>query len=392
MDEAIDLARQKILPFRVNRGQVIDFSITANNADGTPYDFTGHTAEMYVYNSFAKTDTPEYTIGVVLSSGTIVFSHAAITRRREDFVYQLWITDASGYRQVLTNGPFLVLNREWDHEDGEDTIIISLNGDNVTLTITPLSGGGGGSGDVVGPASSVDSNFAAFDGTDGKTIKDSGVNAGSFQAALGFTPVPNTRTILGLPLSGDITKTSLLNAMGLFTFRSGLYYSNNVNQENTTTHTLAANNLRAFPWFVPHSLTFDQILLEVVTLAGSTTARICIYADNGSGYPGDLIANSDTGTFTTSSTGVKTNNTSSNVLLPPGWYHIAINSNGGPVVRGFFDYASGSYLGWPATMGTAGGYVCWAVTSTYAAMPDPFPAGAALNNTLMTPLILFHAV
>lgn len=36
-------------------------------------------------------------------------------------------------------------------------------------------GGGGGSGDVVGPASSVDNNIATFDGATGKLIQDSGV-------------------------------------------------------------------------------------------------------------------------------------------------------------------------------------------------------------------------
>lgn len=42
-----------------------------------------------------------------------------------------------------------------------------------------------GSGDVVGPASATDSNFAAFDTTTGKLIKDSTYNAASFAAALG---------------------------------------------------------------------------------------------------------------------------------------------------------------------------------------------------------------
>lgn len=148
-DEAIDLARSKRLPFRVMRGQVIDFAISVNNADGTPYDFTDHTAEMYVYNSFSKTDSFEYEIDITLSSGSIQFTHAAITRKKEDFVYQLWITDADGYRQVWTNGDFLVLNREWDQEDGEDTIIISPNGDDITLVITPL-GSGDGSGNIDG--------------------------------------------------------------------------------------------------------------------------------------------------------------------------------------------------------------------------------------------------
>lgn len=42
-----------------------------------------------------------------------------------------------------------------------------------------------GSGDVVGPASAVDSNFAAYDSTTGKLLKDSGVSASSFASALG---------------------------------------------------------------------------------------------------------------------------------------------------------------------------------------------------------------
>ena len=47
-----------------------------------------------------------------------------------------------------------------------------------------LSGSGGsGSGDVVGPAEAVADNFAAFDGTTGKLIKDSGKKASDFADA-----------------------------------------------------------------------------------------------------------------------------------------------------------------------------------------------------------------
>lgn len=143
-NEAIDLARQKRLPFKVNRGQEIDFTILVNNADGTPYDFTDHEAELYVYNSFNKTDIEEYEITVALSLGSMRFTHDAITRKKENFVYKLWITDADGYRQIWTNGDFLVLDSEVNHEDSEDTIIISPDGDEITLVITPLGGGGGG--------------------------------------------------------------------------------------------------------------------------------------------------------------------------------------------------------------------------------------------------------
>lgn len=45
-------------------------------------------------------------------------------------------------------------------------------------------GVGSGSGDVVGPASAVNNNFAAFNTTTGKLIKDSGSSAASFEPAV----------------------------------------------------------------------------------------------------------------------------------------------------------------------------------------------------------------
>jgi hypothetical protein len=53
---------------------------------------------------------------------------------------------------------------------------LSLSGGTLTAT-------GAGTGDVVGPASAVDSNFAAFDTITGKLIKDSGSKAADFAAA-----------------------------------------------------------------------------------------------------------------------------------------------------------------------------------------------------------------
>jgi len=137
MNEAIDLARQKKLPFRVNRGQEINFSILVNDSNGDAFDFTDYSAELLVYNSFSKTDTAEFEIDVALSSGVMTFTHGAITRNKRDFVYKLWVTDPTGYRQIWTNGEFLVLDEEVDHEDGQETIVISPDGDELTLIITP---------------------------------------------------------------------------------------------------------------------------------------------------------------------------------------------------------------------------------------------------------------
>lgn len=64
---------------------------------------------------------------------------------------------------------------------GADGTYLKSNG----ATSAPSFATPAGSGDVVGPASAVNNNFAAFDTTTGKLIKDSGVSSASFAAALG---------------------------------------------------------------------------------------------------------------------------------------------------------------------------------------------------------------
>ena len=57
-------------------------------------------------------------------------------------------------------------------------------GNDIQLTSgTSIAGGGGGSGDVVGPGSATNNNFVAFDGTTGKLVKDSTTSASSFASA-----------------------------------------------------------------------------------------------------------------------------------------------------------------------------------------------------------------
>ena len=60
-----------------------------------------------------------------------------------------------------------------------DGQVVAWNDANGEWEATTVSG----SGDVVGPASAVDSNFAAFDTTTGKLIKDSGSAAADFATA-----------------------------------------------------------------------------------------------------------------------------------------------------------------------------------------------------------------
>ena len=69
-----------------------------------------------------------------------------------------------------------------------------------TVWATPGTGPAG-SGDVVGPASAVNNNFAAFNLTTGKLIKDSGVSAASFDAA----GAASAAQAASQPLDADLT-------------------------------------------------------------------------------------------------------------------------------------------------------------------------------------------
>lgn len=67
------------------------------------------------------------------------------------------------------------------------------------MVVALPGGGGGGSGNVTGPASSVDSDIALFNGTTGKIIKDSGQTIAQILAPY----VPSTRSIsTTAPLTG----------------------------------------------------------------------------------------------------------------------------------------------------------------------------------------------
>jgi hypothetical protein len=132
MNKSIDLARQKRVPFYVNRNEVIDHTITVNDADGNPYSFAGMSGRLEVYNSFNKTDLPEYEILVTLTTGSMRFTRNAIDSKRENHVYKLFIND-----KIWLNGPFVVLDSEYNNPGNEDTLTISPNGDTITLTVNP---------------------------------------------------------------------------------------------------------------------------------------------------------------------------------------------------------------------------------------------------------------
>ncbi|MCK9371055.1 hypothetical protein M0R04_14180 [Candidatus Dojkabacteria bacterium] len=109
----------------------------------------------------------------------------------------------------------------WDDTDNDYKYIAigtNLAYDHATHT---LSATAGGTGDVVGPASAVDSNFASFNTTTGKLIKDSGSKASDFYSSSnpsGFTSNTGTVTsVAALTLGTTGTDLSSTVATGTTT-------------------------------------------------------------------------------------------------------------------------------------------------------------------------------
>lgn len=76
-------------------------------------------------------------------------------------------------------------------------------------------GGGGGSGDVVGPASATDGNFPLWDTTTGKLLKDSAYSPASFEVPLTFsTGLTRTTNTITVNTSQNIATLSNLTSNG----------------------------------------------------------------------------------------------------------------------------------------------------------------------------------
>lgn len=90
-----------------------------------------------------------------------------------------------------------------------------------SIEVVSLGGGGSvGSGDVVGPASSVDNRIVTFDGTTGKLIQDSGIDAetgGTASFRIGASSVNGTgvdNTAIGVNATTSSGNTSQNTAIG----------------------------------------------------------------------------------------------------------------------------------------------------------------------------------
>ena len=120
-------------------------------------------------NTLGASETLAFTAGTGIS---ISESAGAVTITNS-------VTDTNTFRTVTAGGNTLGASETLAFTAGSNITITEAGG---AVTIA-ASGGGGGSGDVVGPTSAIANNFVAFDGTTGKLVKDSAKNAADFATA-----------------------------------------------------------------------------------------------------------------------------------------------------------------------------------------------------------------
>ena len=95
---------------------------------------------------------------------------------------EIIVSDFGKAVTVSNNGTKVGSTRWIDFVPGSNiTLSVTKIGDKIAVEIN--SSGGGGSGDVVGPASATNGNIVLFDGTTGKLIKNSAYSPASFDVA-----------------------------------------------------------------------------------------------------------------------------------------------------------------------------------------------------------------
>jgi hypothetical protein len=114
-----------------------------------------------------------------------------------------------------------------------------------------------------------------------------------------------------------------------------------------------------------------------------------IFTDNGTEYPDNLVSNTDIGIRAVSTTGMKTNATSSSVtLLGNSLYWVAYDCNITPTLRGMLVTSIANVLGYGTATGGSQQGTGWTVASAFGALPSKYPAGGTILVNSVPPSIM----
>lgn len=210
------------------------------------------------------------------------------------------------------------------------------------------------------------------------TIKFSSPSACNIYNGSPSNATPQTRLLGNLDLSADRSSSALNIMLGAAPYVTGRLYGSAENYTTKTTAALGVNVLKAQPFLVRREMSIDAFVAEVTTV-GSFNFRMGIYADNGSGFPGARVAVGATEADGSTPAAPSLRTVAVTTTLQPGFYWLAI------VTAGSITFRADANGAWPAWTGFINGSNAtiiqphYTVAFTYAALPDPFPVGAAFN-------------
>ena len=203
-----------------------------------------------------------------------------------------YITTPDDVGLLLKDGQTITIGSTWGVDSGIRSNAGTLQFKKDTVSAWQDFASGAGTGDVVGPASATDSNFAAFDTTTGKLIKDSGVTTGTFataaQGALADSALQPTGVGSNLTLArvAGSTYSSIQDMQNLF-HSAGVGAGGGITDDTDGTITVAAGSgfIRATDSATADIVFFDWAAESGANVALATNSMNYIYAEYNAGSP-----------------------------------------------------------------------------------------------------------
>lgn len=197
---------------------------------------------------------------------------------------------------------------------------------------------------------------------------------------------------------------SLLGAGIMLPWVHGQFYTGSIGVTPAALLTVAST-LYATPIFIPNQVSLGSISYSVTTGQTGGKVRGALFYDNQAGYPGAIVAGTDTGDLTATGTAVETGTLSPAVVLQPGWYWLgtiaaasstmpsvaAVStsySNELPSLLGFDTAAHALATSGQAPTGLSIGTQTYPATNMATSFPT-FPTGAALVLNADVPMAAF---
>lgn len=165
------------------------FTITVTQS-AVAFNLTNYVFTLNIRKVGSSTNAIQLTQGSGITNGgatgilnIALTSAQTVTLNEQSYYFELQYVNST-LTYGFIHGTLLLRSANTVTATTSLNVNIPLSGSVVNAVITLAGSSSSSNGDVTGPASSVDSNFVAFNSTSGKLIKDSGFSSGSFAPAV----------------------------------------------------------------------------------------------------------------------------------------------------------------------------------------------------------------